>query len=111
MTRFIFLIPVVVWLAGYVVFYCFGEFFSKKMGMNPGWQNFVLLLLSYNISVLFWVPSIIQKNSLSLTSTLYTLAASVAGIVLGLVVFHEKVTPLQGTGIALGIASMLMMWL
>jgi drug/metabolite transporter (DMT)-like permease len=93
------------WVLSYLLFFAFGEYFSKKLALNPQWSYFFLATLPYFIATLFWIPAILQKNSISILSTMIMVSSFMIALFVGIIIFKEQVTIMGIIGIALAFLS------
>jgi len=98
MINFLLSIPAIVWLLISSVFFAAGEFLSKKWGVAPGIKPTVFVMLAYGLSSLFWLPSLLHKNQLAIMGTFWLVLATISTVLIGIVVFHEKLNTLQWVG-------------
>jgi multidrug transporter EmrE-like cation transporter len=89
----------IVWLILSAVFFAFGEFLSKKFALNPSILLVVIIVVVYSVGVLLWLPAILQKNQLSIVGTLWAVLSLLATILIGIIIFSEKLTLLSIAGI------------
>jgi multidrug transporter EmrE-like cation transporter len=92
-------IPYFVWLIISALFFAGGEFLSKKFALNPGIMLVVLLLISYGISEITWLPAILEKNKLSIVGAMWSVLSLLVTVLLGLLIFNEKISLVGGLGI------------
>lgn len=109
MINFLLSIPAIVWLLISSVFFAAGEFLSKKWGMNPNFSNTLIVLIAYTISSLLWLPSLLHKNQLLLMGTMWIVLAMMATVLIGLIIFHEKINALQWLGLFLALAALILL--
>jgi EamA domain-containing membrane protein RarD len=89
--------------------YTLGEYFAKKYAMKPTAAIYWASVLAYLATTFAWMPVILKTNTLAVTSTLWNIGYFVTSIALGVVLFHEKLSPLQIVGIVFaGIAVVLL---
>lgn len=98
-------IPAWVWLCLSGAFFAFGEFLSKKFALNPGWSIFGFIILVDFLSITTWLPAIFEKNQLSSTGVAWSVLSLIMTVVIGIIIFGEKLTILQVVGIMLGVAA------
>lgn len=94
-------IPAIGWLIISALCFSGGEFLSKKWGQNPGLGLTVAVLIAYMLGSLTWLPALLHKNELARMGTLWYLLTTPMTVLLGVVIFHEKLTDGQWAGIAL----------
>ena len=102
-------VPAMVWLLISAVFFAGGELFSKTWANSPTLLEVILLLAFYTISTLLWLPALYSKNHLVTTGTVWLLLGAVMTILLGIFIFHEKITLLQGFGILFALAAIVLL--
>lgn len=93
------------WLLFSSVFFAAGEFLSKKFALNPGVTVVLFIVLVDAISVLLWLPAILQKNQLSIVGTEWSVLSLMVTVMIGLVFFHEKLTLVGVFGIVFAMIS------
>ena len=103
------LIPSWAWIAISAIFFAFGEFLSKKFALNAGWTIFILFLIVDIISAAAWIPAIFEKNQLSITGVIWSIVSLIATVAIGILIFHEKLTPTQMVGLVLGFIAVVML--
>jgi multidrug transporter EmrE-like cation transporter len=92
-----------------MVFYGFGEYFSK-MFANTSLPRFVFLsLISYLFTAACWLPAIKKFNSLSVLGTIWNVSYVIITLSIGRFVFHEPLTILQIIGIILGFIAIVLL--
>ena len=89
------------WLIGSIIFFGMGEFLSKKFALNPKWIFVIGIIITYSIGVLFWLPAILQKNQLSIIGTMWSILSLLITVLIGLLIFGEKLNTLGIIGIIL----------
>lgn len=99
-------IPAIVWLLISVVFYAFGEYFSKAWAIKPNIVTIIYLCIVSMISLLVWLPALLHRNQISIMGTIWLLLATVATVFVGVVIFHEKITPIEWAGIVMALAAL-----
>lgn len=103
------IIPAWLWIVVSSVFFAFGEFISKKFALNPGWGLFLAFLVVDTISASAWIPAIFEKNQLSITGVMWSIVSLMATVLIGLLVFNEKLTLVQSIGIMFGMVSVILL--
>ncbi len=98
-------VPAWAWIIVSTLFFAIGEFLSKKFALAPGWTIFALIVVVDVLSVTAWLPAIVEKNHLSTTGVVWSIASLVMTALIGILVFGERLTTLQGIGIVLGVAA------
>lgn len=93
------------WLILSALFFAGGEFLSKKFAISPNLSWVILIILSYTLGTLAWLPAILQKNSLSIAGTIWSVLSLLATVAIGVLIFGEKINAFGITGMILAIAS------
>jgi multidrug transporter EmrE-like cation transporter len=92
-----------------MVFYGFGEFFSK-MFANTSLSKFgFLALLFYMLNASCFLPAIKKFNSLSILGTIWNIGYMIITLFVGIFIFGESLTTLQIIGIIFGIISIVLL--
>jgi multidrug transporter EmrE-like cation transporter len=100
---FILAIPAMVWLIISAVFFAFGEFLSKKFALAPSVGYVILILFIYSLGALAWLPAIFEKKELSIVGAIWSVLSLLATVLIGVLIFDEKLNVIAITGIILGI--------
>lgn len=88
-----------VWLLLSAVFFAIGEFLSKKFALNPKIIFVILIVIVDALSILAWLPAILQKNQLSIVGTLWSVLSLLTTILIGVIIFSEELNPTSIVGI------------
>ena len=103
--KFLLSIHYIIWLVISALFFAVGEFLSKKFALNPKISFVILMLIAYSIGTLTWLPAILQRNQLSIVGVMWSVLTVVATILIGVLIFNEKLGSVSIIGIILGIIS------
>lgn len=88
-----------VWLLLSALFFAIGEFLSKKFALQPKLFYVILMLITYSLGVLAWLPAILQKNQLSVVGTIWSVLSLITTILIGVIIFSEKLNLTSIVGI------------
>lgn len=88
------------WLLISSVFFAVGEFYSKKYALEPSWQRVMLVLASYSVSAVLWLQAIRQTKTLATTGIECSMLGLAITIILGAVIFGEKLRLIQWIGLS-----------
>lgn len=102
----IFTSPALYWLVASVIFFALGEYLSKKWALKPGYLLGTYAVLMYSIGSLLWLPALLQHNEIVVMGRIWLLMATAGSMLVGLIVFHEHLTPIQWTGVALSLSAL-----
>ena len=91
------------------MFFAVGEFFSKKFALGPRFTLVLLILLAYILGTLAWLPAILQKNSLSIAGTIWSVLSLFATVLIGILVFKEKLSIVGILGMVLAVISIVLL--
>ena len=97
------------WLIISALFFAFGEFLSKKFALAPSFSYVVSIMFVYSLGVMSWLPAILQKNHLSIVGAMWSVLSLVATILIGTIVFDEKLSGIAVIGLALAIVSVFLL--
>lgn len=101
-------VPAIVWLLISAMFFAVGEYFSKIWGINPSLKLAIFVAFVYSIGSLLWLPALLHKNQLIIMGTIWTVLATLSTILIGAIIFHEKLTFLQWGGVILSFIALLL---
>ncbi len=95
-----------IWLLISILFFALGEFLSKEFALNTSKLIYILyIFIAYSFGILTWLAAIVQKNQLSIIGAMWSVLSLVATVLIGVLIFSEKLNILSITGIILGIIS------
>jgi multidrug transporter EmrE-like cation transporter len=103
--KFLLSINYLIWLALSGVFFAAGEFMSKKFALNPRVTLVAGILVVYSLGVLAWLPAILQKNQLSIVGTIWSVLSLLTTVLIGILLFGEKLSLLGIIGIAAAVVA------
>ncbi|MEI8337718.1 MAG: hypothetical protein WCF92_01060 [bacterium] len=105
----LFYIPPIVWLITSGIFFALGEFFSKKFAISPSIAWIVYLVIVDILSLLAWLPAIMQKSQLSIIGTMWSVISLVLTVLIGVLIFGEKLNTLSIAGIIFALISIILL--
>lgn len=82
----------IIWLIISAIFFAVGEFLSKRFALSPKFIYVIYILIAYSAGVLAWLPAILQKNQLSIVGTLWSVFSLLTTILIGVLLFNEKLS-------------------
>jgi multidrug transporter EmrE-like cation transporter len=85
-----------------------GDYFAKSWSLNQRGWVYGLAIAGYAVSALFYIPTLLREG-LVITSVIWVVLSTIGFLVVGILIFHETLTPLQWVGVGLGIASLLIL--
>ncbi|NTW13817.1 MAG: hypothetical protein HGA31_02170 [Candidatus Moranbacteria bacterium] len=97
--KFLLSVHYLFWLLISALFFAAGEFMSKKFAIQPKFISVIYILILYSVGVLAWLPAILAKNQLSIVGAIWSVLGLLATIVIGVVIFHEKLNAIGIVGI------------
>jgi multidrug transporter EmrE-like cation transporter len=101
-------IPVMGLLVMSAVSVILGDLFGKLWSQKPSPLLFLLALMAYLLSGWFYIPTL-RRESLVLTSVIWTVLSTTGFLAIGLLLFHESLSPLQGIGVFFGVVSLILL--
>ena len=102
-------IPALIWLFISAIFFAGGEYLSKIWALGPSIPILIFVLIIYSLGVLFWLPALLHKNQLAIMGTIWTMLGTLATVLIGILIFHEKLTLIQWLGVALAFLSLFLL--
>ena len=107
--KFLLSIHYIIWLVISALFFAFGEFLSKKFALAPKWPYVILIIIIYSLGTLAWLPAIMQKNSLSIAGTIWSVMSLAATLLIGILIFGEKISAIGIAGIFTAIVAVILL--
>lgn len=107
--KFLLSINYIIWLVLSALFFAVGEFLSKKFALAPKLIYVILILFVYSLGTLAWLPAILQKNSLSIAGTIWSVLTLFATITIGVLIFGEKVSSIGIVGMVLAVIAIILL--
>ena len=99
----------ILWLILSALFFASGEFLSKKFALAPNWHYVVVIVLIYAAGTLAWLPAILQKNQLSIVGAIWSVLSLMATVLIGVLIFHEKLSLVGIMGLILAVVSVFLL--
>ncbi len=96
-----------IWLLISAIFFAIGEFLSKKFATEPKINTIFTILFVYSIGTLAWLPAIMQKNQLSIVGVIWSVLSLLITVLIGIIIFHEKIGIMGLIGIITAIISII----
>jgi multidrug transporter EmrE-like cation transporter len=97
--KFLLSINYLAWLVLSAVFFAFGEYLSKKFALSPRIFYVIAVIVVYSLGTLAWLPAILQKNQLFLVGTIWSVLSLAATVLIGLLIFGEKLNIMGTIGV------------
>jgi len=107
--KFLLSINYIFWLILSALFFAVGEFLSKKFALGPKFIYVALMLITYSLGVLAWLPAILQRNSLSIVGTMWSVLSLLTTILIGVLIFGEKIGTLGIIGMVTAVVSIILL--
>ena len=107
--KYLLSIHYILWLLLSGVFFAIGEFLSKKFAVSPKLSLFIVLIMTSALGMITWLPAIMQKNQLSVVGVMWSVLSLVITILIGILVFNEKLTQINLLGMFLGIIAVILL--
>ena len=82
---------------------------SKKFALSPRFMYVALILAAYILGTLAWLPAILQKNSLSIVGTMWSVLSLLATVSIGILIFKEKLSMIGIVGIIIAIIAVVLL--
>jgi multidrug transporter EmrE-like cation transporter len=104
-SKWLFLPIWMIYLLAMVAFEVVADVLAKQFAINGKLVFGILSIGGYVLANIAWLISLRSGGTLSRGSVIFSALNGVVAVVLGLLVFHEKASPYQLIGMALGIAA------
>ncbi len=88
-----------------VAFELLADLVAKQFAVSGKFVFAVLSLLGYVAANSAWLVSLRTGAQLGKGAVLFSVLSGIGAVLIGLLIYHEKVTPVQFIGLALGIAA------
>jgi multidrug transporter EmrE-like cation transporter len=102
-------VPALLWLCLSGLLFAGGEYFSKRYILAPHWSILFLLLLLYCVGALAWLPALQRGKDLSVVGTLWSVIGLCLTVLIGVLIFGERLTLLRGVGIGLSVLAIVLL--
>ena len=99
----------IIWLIFSALFFAFAEFLSKKFALTPKFSLAALVIVVDMCSTALWLPAMLQKNSLSITGTMWSILSLVLTVLIGILIFGEKLSTLNTIGIVVAFVAIILL--
>ncbi|OGI68505.1 hypothetical protein A2738_01315 [Candidatus Nomurabacteria bacterium RIFCSPHIGHO2_01_FULL_42_15] len=107
--KFLLSINYIVWLVVSAIFFAVGEFLSKKFALGPKVIYVLLILGAYCLGTLAWLPAILQKNSLTIVGTMWSVMTLVTTVLIGILIFREKLSAVGVIGVITAVIAVILL--
>ncbi|MEK7187666.1 MAG: hypothetical protein AAB691_02355 [Patescibacteria group bacterium] len=85
-----------------------GDYFAKSWSVEQRDILYYIAFASYALSPLFYLPTLL-KESLIVTTIIWSILIILVSITLGAIVFHETLSPLKWSGVILGLVALVIL--
>jgi drug/metabolite transporter (DMT)-like permease len=93
-------------LAILIFFEGVADIFAKNWSLKGGFWLATFSLVSYLLANTFWLFALRNGSGLGRGAVIFSLASAIVAILLGLFLYHEKISGIQIIGMVLGIVSL-----
>ena len=107
--NFLLTIPTLAWFAFAMLAYFVAEYWSKLWGDAPTWQLALLINIAYTVSTIGWLAIMAERKQLILMSMFWYLMGGIVSVLVGYVLFHEHLSPLQWAGVGTTVISVMLL--
>lgn len=97
------------WLSLSVAFYAVGEYISKTWANSPTTLEVICVMAASALSALLWLPALFSENRLALMGTSWLVLATATTVILGVVVFGERLSAVQWGGVIFAIVAFILL--
>ncbi|HUY75601.1 MAG TPA: hypothetical protein VMV29_02445 [Ktedonobacterales bacterium] len=92
-------------LLGLVAFELISDVFAKQFALSGKLVFAALAIAGFIAANLAWLIALRTGAELSKGAILFSVLSGIGAVLIGLLAFHEKVSPYQLVGLALGVAA------
>ena len=92
-----------------VVFEACADIVAKYFSITNKLYIAIAALGLYVIGNIFWLVSLKNGAELATGAIIFSVASEVLAILIGLLIYHEEISKLQGIGLILGIISLVLL--
>lgn len=85
-----------------------GDYFGKLWSIEQKPWIFCLAILLYASSGILYIPTLL-KEGLIITSLIWTILTITGFLAVGVLIFHEQLTPVQWAGVAFGVLAIVLL--
>ena len=85
-----------------------GDYLGKSWSLDQRTSLYVLSLAAYALSAVFYLPTLL-KESLVITTVIWSILIILVSIFIGLVLFKETLSPIRVVGVVLGLVSLVIL--
>ncbi len=85
-----------------------GDYFGKSWSLDQRTSLYILSLATYALSAVFYLPTLL-KESLVITTVIWSILIILVSIFIGLVLFKETLSPVRTIGVILGLVSLVIL--
>ena len=95
----------------FLIFFEFvADFIAKEYSLKGGPFFWTLALLGYVVANTFWLYAISHGSGLGRGAMIFSVGSAVLAVLLGTIFFKERITPLEITGLVLGVVSLILLF-
>jgi multidrug transporter EmrE-like cation transporter len=100
---------VFLWSFLLIIYFGFGEYYSKIFSNTPTFKLALVVVFSYALGSLAWLPAIYKVKLLAIIGTIWSIMSILMTIVIGIFVFGETLTTIQIIVIVLAAISIILL--
>ncbi len=88
-----------------ILFEIFADIFAKEYSLKQTALFWVLALGSYMVANIFWLVAINNGSELARGAVIFSVGSAIAAVMVGLVMYGEKVNKIQVVGMVVGLVA------
>jgi drug/metabolite transporter (DMT)-like permease len=89
-----------------ILFELIADIFAKNWSIKGGWFLAAVSLAAYLLANTFWLFALKNGSGLARGAIIFSLVSAIIAILLGVFLYHEKVSTYQMIGMFLGLVSL-----
>ena len=93
-----------------ILFELIADVLAKNWSLNGGWFLAIASLTAYLLANTFWLFALKNGSGLGRGAIIFSLVSAIIAILLGVFLYHEKVSTIQMVGITFGLVSLVLIF-
>lgn len=86
-----------------IAFEAVADIFSKEYSLHGKLLSWMIAISSYLVANVFWLMAIRRGSGLTRGAILFSIGSAFAAILIGTVLYNEKLTPTEWFGVLFGV--------
>jgi len=100
-------VPYYIWIIASALLTAIGEVLSKEFGNTHRAAFLIAAFVVYSLGTIVWFPSIFEKDQLSIVGVMWSVLSLATTVLIGVLIFHEKLDTMSTIGVILAFAAII----